>query len=171
MTKIAGREDPKANIFKLVHDWLRGCEGKWLLILDNVDNIDLLSETGDAGQGGQGTGVDGESQQPMTAYLPQSQNGSILVTSRSQAVALKLVKEKETIAVSPMKESHALTLFEKKLGAIGEDNHIADLAAVLDFMPLAIVQAAACISQRAPRCSVQQYLEEFRISDHKKRVS
>ena len=23
--KIAGREDPRANIFKLVHDWLRGC--------------------------------------------------------------------------------------------------------------------------------------------------
>jgi len=26
--KIAGRENPKANIFKLVHDWLREYEGK-----------------------------------------------------------------------------------------------------------------------------------------------
>jgi hypothetical protein len=38
-----------------------------------------------------------------------------------------------------------------------------------EFMPLAIVQAAAYISQRAPRSSVQQYLEEFRKSDRKKR--
>ena len=40
VVKIAGREDPKAHIFKLVHDWLRGCEGKWLMILDNVDDAD-----------------------------------------------------------------------------------------------------------------------------------
>ena len=166
--KIAGREDPKANIFKLVHDWLRGCEGTWLMILDNVDDIDLLSKAGDAGQGGQGTGVDGESQQPISAYLPQSQNGSILVTSRSQAVALKLVEEKDIIAVEPMAESHALALFEKKLGAMSKDDHVAELAVALEFMPLAIVQAAASISQRAPRYSVQRYLEDFRTSDGKK---
>src|SRR5215475_6390772 len=35
-------------------------------------------------------------------------------------------------------------------------------------MPLAIVQAAAYISQRAPRSSVQQYLKQFRKSDRKK---
>jgi hypothetical protein len=35
-------------------------------------------------------------------------------------------------------------------------------------MPLAIVQAAAYIKQRAPRCSPQQYLEEFRKSDKRK---
>ncbi|KAL2053415.1 hypothetical protein ABVK25_006409 [Lepraria finkii] len=35
-------------------------------------------------------------------------------------------------------------------------------------MPLAIVQAAAYISQRALRCSVQRYLEDFRKSDRKK---
>jgi len=35
-------------------------------------------------------------------------------------------------------------------------------------MLLALVQAAAYIRQRAPRCSVQQYLEEFYKSDKKK---
>ena len=41
--KIPNWIDPKANIFKLVHDWL--CDetnGEWVLILDNVDNADFL---------------------------------------------------------------------------------------------------------------------------------
>lgn len=98
--EIPGRQDPKANVFRLIHDWLRdGKSGRWLLILDNVDNSDLLSETGDAGQRGQGTGVNSERRQPMSAYLPQSQNGSILVTSRSKDVALKMVEEKDIVAV------------------------------------------------------------------------
>ena len=35
-------------------------------------------------------------------------------------------------------------------------------------MPLAIVQAAAFISQKAPRCSVERYLKDFLKSDRKK---
>ena len=42
VVKIVGWEDPKADIFKLVHDWLRGCEGKWLMIFDNVDDADFF---------------------------------------------------------------------------------------------------------------------------------
>ena len=64
--------------------------------------------------------------------------------------------------------SHALALLEKKLGPLGQNDGTADLAAALEFMPLAIVQAAAYISQRAPRCSVKRYLEDFRKSDRKK---
>jgi hypothetical protein len=102
------------------------------------------------------------------AYLPQSQNGSILVTTRSREVALKLVERSDIIAVEPMDEAHALALFEKKMGKQGDNKDVVELATALEFMPLAIVQAAAYISQRAPRCSVQQYLEEFRKSDRKK---
>ncbi len=41
--KISGRQDPQADIFQLVHDWL--CDekkGKWALILDNVDDAGFL---------------------------------------------------------------------------------------------------------------------------------
>ena len=139
-----------------------------MLILDNVDTPDLLSEAGDAGQGGQGTRVDGKRRQPMSAYLPQSQNGSILVTSRSKDVALKLVEEKDIVTVQPMAAAHALSLFEKKLGPLNQGDKAAKLVAALEFMPLAIAQAAAYISQRSPRYSVQQYLEDYRKSDRKK---
>ncbi|KAH8691822.1 hypothetical protein BGW36DRAFT_280847, partial [Talaromyces proteolyticus] len=41
--KLFGRQDPKANIFKLVHNWLRDTKnGKWVMILDNVDDADFL---------------------------------------------------------------------------------------------------------------------------------
>ena len=43
--KIVGRESPKAEIFKLVYDWLREYEGTWLIILDNVDNANFLINT------------------------------------------------------------------------------------------------------------------------------
>ena len=166
---ILGRQDPKANVFRLVHDWLRdGKNGRWLLILDNVDSPDLLFEARDASQRGQGTGVDSEGRQPMSAYLPQSQNGSILVTSRSKEVALNLVEEKDIVAVAPMAAAHALSLFEKKLGPLDSGDDTAELATALEFMPLAIVQAAAYISQRSPRYSVQRYLQDYRKSDRKK---
>ncbi len=167
--EISGRQDPKANVFQLVHNFLRdGKSRRWLLILDNVDNPDLLSEAGDAGQRGQGTEVDGERRQPILAYLPQSQNGSILITSRSKDVALKLVEEKDIVAVQPMAAAHALSLFERKLGPLDQGDDTAELVAALEFMPLAIVQAAAYISQRSPRCSVQRYLVDYRKSDRKK---
>ncbi|KAL6714262.1 hypothetical protein ACLMJK_007685 [Lecanora helva] len=167
--EIPGRQDPKVNIFRLVHDWLRDRKsGRWLLILDNIDNSDLFSEAGDAGQGGHETGVNGQRRQPVSAYLPQSQNGSILVTSRSKDVALKLVEEKDIVAVQPMAAADALSLFEKKLGPLHQGDNAAELAAALEFMPLAIAQAAAYISQRSPRYSVQQYLEDYRKSDRKK---
>jgi hypothetical protein len=67
-----------------------------------------------------------------------------------------------------MDEAHALALFGKKLGVQEDSNDIAKLAAALEFMPLAIVQAAAYISKRAPRCSVRQYLEQFQKSDRKR---
>ena len=73
-----------------------------------------------------------------------------------------------------MEEAHAIELFIRKLenlmtlGIKLHDEDIAELATALEFMPLAIVQAAAYISERAPLCSVQQYLEQYQKSDRKK---
>ena len=57
--------------------------------------------------------------------------------------------------------------FEKKLGEPNSKD-TAELVAALEYMPLAIVQAAVYISQRAPRFSVTQYLQDFRKSDYKR---
>jgi hypothetical protein len=42
--KVRGYKDPQADVFKLVHDWLRNKKnGRWLLVLDNVDDAGVLS--------------------------------------------------------------------------------------------------------------------------------
>jgi hypothetical protein len=101
-------------------------------------------------------------------YLPHYEHGSILVTSRNKEAALKLVKQRDIVAVEPMDSTQALALFEKKLGVQENNGDIIKLAAALDYMPLAIVQAAAYVSRRAPRCSVEQYLKEFKKSERKR---
>ena len=159
--EIPGWQDSKADVFQLVHNWLRDEKsGRWLLILDNLDNPDLLR--------GQETGVNSKRRQPITAYLLQNQNETILITSRNKDVALKLIEEKDIVLVQPMAPVHALSLFEKKLRPLNQGDDTMELAAALEYMPLAIVQAAAYISQRAPRCSVQRYLEDYRKSDREK---
>ena len=100
--------------------------------------------------------------------LPESPNGSVLVTSRSREAAFELVGEDENILeVEPMSEGYALALFRKKLE--GEDNEdedeVLELLRNLDYMPLAISQAAAYIRQRAPRVTVSKYLKDFHRSE------
>ena len=76
-----------------------------------------------------------------------------------------MVEPRDIVSVEPMDEAQALALFEKKLETQGDSGDVAELAAVLEYMPLAIVQAAAYISQRAPLYSVAKYLDEFRKSE------
>lgn len=82
---------------------------------------------------------------------------------------MQVVEDSDIIPIEPMHGAAAHALLHKKLGdKVERNNGIAELAKTLDYMPLALVQAAAYIRERAPRCSVQQYLEEYRQSDSKK---
>ena len=67
-----------------------------------------------------------------------------------------------------MGKADVLALFKNKLGRHEDSNDTAELAAILEFMPLTIIQAAAYISQREPRYSVRQYLQDFQKSDREK---
>ncbi|KAJ5192536.1 Tetratricopeptide-like helical [Penicillium cf. viridicatum] len=156
--KIPGRQDPQVNIFKLVENWLRDEKiGKWVCILDNIDDDQLLSMRSSANG----------SNKPLLEYIPKSQNGSVIITSRSREAALRIVDHKGLIEVNPMQRSEALELLQRKLGESqeSESQESEQLVDVLEFMPLAIVQAASYIRNRAPRCSVSQYLTDFQKSD------
>lgn len=67
-----------------------------------------------------------------------------------------------------MDRADGLALFERKLGWHDDSEDVVELAAALEFMPLAIVQATTYVSQRVPRYSVRQYLQDFRRSDRKR---
>ena len=152
-----------------MYNWL--CDerkGKWVIILDNADDASFLIKNRSVSQDGRVDGIIDDSVRPLISYLPQCPNGSILITARSQDVALKLVEQRDIIMVEPMNLADALALLEKKLGGYKSTEEATQLAVALEFMPLAIVQAAAYISQRAPRCSVHQYLQDFQKSDRKR---
>jgi hypothetical protein len=57
-----------------------------------------------------------------------------------------------------MDQEDALSLLRNKLEGSFEQNDPAALVEALDYMPLAISQAATYISQRTPRAVVSRYL-------------
>ncbi|KAJ5899151.1 hypothetical protein N7495_003895 [Penicillium taxi] len=167
--KIQGRQDPKTNIFEVLNNWLNNPKtGKWVLVLDNLDDEEFLHTVPPEHSYGLEKDQKGVPRRSIWSYFHQSSVGCIVMTGRSIQVALRIVEDYDIILVEPMDKAHAISLFEKKAGAQHNREVTVQLVAALEFMPLAIVQAAAFIKQRAPRESVTQYLERFRNSDRQK---
>ncbi|KAH7353339.1 kinesin light chain 3 [Plectosphaerella cucumerina] len=109
------------------------------------------------------------SKQPLTSYLPKSIKGKILVTSRSLNAAKRLVGYSRSILrLSVIEEAQALKLLTKRLEGETDKATSIKLVRALDFIPLAVNQAAAYINRRSPRISVTSYLEKFRKSEKQK---
>lgn len=164
--KLPCRDEPTADTLRLVRDWL--CDeanGQWVMILDNADDPTVFFDTR-----GRKRKADSDSSThaptPLSAFLPQTQNGSILVTSRSRDAAFRLTgSDRSIIAVEPMDENNALKLFTRKIEGNFDDGDAKRLLQALDYMPLAISQAASYIGQRSPRISVMWYLENFQKNE------
>jgi len=160
--RVRGRQDAKANVLQLLHDWL--CDGRsrpWLVILDNVDDARVLRAEPSVREGASNGTTSGQQEKSLLEYLPQCDHGKILVTSRSRDAAKELVDWKDIVAVEPMETEQAVALLEQKLDRVYDVRDVVALARALDFMPLAMAQAAAYICQRAGRCTVQEYVEKL----------
>ena len=86
--KISGWDNREVNILQLVNNWL--CDeanGRWFMIIDNADDAKVFSHPVDESKVGDNSNKAVLSE-ALSEYLPQSQNGSILVTSRSQDVEI-----------------------------------------------------------------------------------
>jgi hypothetical protein len=143
-------------------------KGKWVLILDNLDNTSFLIDAQRTREVSQMNVINCGNLLQLVLDLLQCQNRSALITTRSKNTALKLVKPRNIIAIEPMSQIDTLALFKNKLGGHNDSDDTAQLVAELKFMPLAIVQAAAYISELGPRCSVRQYLQMFQKSNSKR---
>ena len=167
--KVAGRKDAKADVFQLLRGWLRDAKrGSWLIVLDNADDVRFLLEPPSVTVQVEGVSRGKRHDERCLDYLPACSHGSMLVTTRSKAAALKIVHTDSIVDVKPMDKGDASRLMEKKLGNHNSPDDINTLARSLDFMPLAMAQAAAYIRQRAPRCSVQQYIDKLEKSERSK---
>ena len=138
------------------------------MIIDNVDDPSMFSRRSN-GRKGVEDGVAGSKPVALLDSLPQSQNGSIIITSRSREAAFRLTGTyTDIIRVQPMDQKDALSLLRNKLEGDFDQNDAAALVEALDYMPLAISQAAAYISQRAPRATVSRYLNVIRKGDQER---
>ena len=160
-----GWDNPKVQILRLVRSWL--CDesnGRWVMIVDNADDSGVFFPHNKP-QTRLADNPDREIQS-LSDFLPQSPNGSILITSRSRDVAFRLTGSyTDIVSVDPMNKEHALTLVRNKLQGSFAPDDAAALVEALDYMPLAITQAIAYINQRAPRATVSRYLQDLRRGD------
>jgi hypothetical protein len=126
-----------------VHEWL--CDekkGKWALILDNVDDTSFLVDTRRTRQDRQTSSIKSKNSRSLLSYLLQCLHRSILITTRSEDEALKLVEPRDIIIVELMSIQDALALFKNKLGddnSSDDNNNATELLVALELMPLAIV--------------------------------
>jgi tetratricopeptide (TPR) repeat protein len=137
---IPGWDDKIADVKKLVQLYLsKESGGRWLLVFDNADDIDMwITKLGSEPRSGR-----------LIDYLPRSTQGCIIFTTRDRKTAVKLAHQ-NVVEVPEMDEDIATQLLQKSLVNPGLVNSGSDTKALLKelaYLPLAIVQAAAYISE------------------------
>ncbi|KAJ5415855.1 hypothetical protein N7465_004550 [Penicillium sp. CMV-2018d] len=98
--------------------------GKWLFIVDNADDIDLLFDQ-------------------LDQYFPVSNKGVTLLTTRSREVALSFAG-RDIVEIQKMTTKEGIAFLTKIVGedSLCDENSTMQLLEELNFLPLAIAQAA-----------------------------
>lgn len=163
--RLPGWDDPAKNPLDLVYDWLCA-DNSWLMILDNADDKDVFFD-----QRPTTSPQRPEAQRatlPFSTYLPQtSRRGSMLLTSRNRDAAFRLTNTVEDIIDVPyMNRDDATALLCKKLPKdLSSDDEKLELVELLEYLPLAITQAAAYISVRRTRMTIARYSDFLRKNE------
>ena len=99
---------------------------------------------------------------PLSSLLPQNPNGHNLITSRSKTAANNLTgSDKTVIEVEPMSETESVELFLKYCQGKSDQYDANQITQNLGFLPLAIVQSARYLNERAPRLTAKAFLEDL----------
>jgi tetratricopeptide (TPR) repeat protein len=140
--------DDKEDAKSLVKDHLsKPSTGRWLLIFDNADDIDMWIENKDSKTEG------------LKDYLPTSDQGAIVFTTRSNKVAQYLAAT-DVIHISEMDEHKAIHVLRNSLidkEALNDTESTRKLLRRLTFLPLAIVQAASFVNEN--RITLTSYVQ------------
>jgi len=164
--KLPGVDEPKYDVLGAVSSWLARSEsGKWHLMLDNADYKDIFFAQRPK-HDFERTGATSSSSY-LSQYLPQTQNASLLISSRDRATAFSLTgNQAQVMPISVISEDDIAVLLSKKLPQDTSDDAVKrELIVELDCMPLAITQAAAFITRRSPRMTVTGYTKLLRQSE------
>ncbi|HRI07413.1 MAG TPA: TIR domain-containing protein, partial [Nannocystaceae bacterium] len=134
LARALGVADPSDDVdraAKAARDYLR-THSRWLLVIDNADDPELLR-----------------------IFLPKIGRGHVLITSR--ATAWHGTATPIEIRVLPPDAARQLLLDRSRQS---DDGHAAELARVLGYLPLALVQAAAYLENS--RETFANYLDILR---------
>ena len=141
--KTADDEDPRETVRQHLSS---ETAGKWLLIVDNADDAELLF-----GRPGKPGGIN--------EYLPSSEEGLVLFTTRSQEIAVS-VAGPDVVNLDEMDPQEAKELWEELLirkDPLRNEALTTKLLRELTYLPLAISQAAAYINIK--KVPIAEYLE------------
>lgn len=161
--KLPGRDDAMADILNIVGKWLCNvANARWIMILDDADDSAFFDELGKEKIVTR-AGKQPETTVSLGTFLPQNLNGSILVTSRTEDLALRLTGDvTKIIKVKSMDNSDALTLLQKSVKDQFNREDAKKLLEALGCLSLAIAQAAAFINMHTPFLSIPKFLDQFR---------
>ena len=138
--KIPGLEKDKADIKRLVQEWLsKESVGQWLLVFDNADDISMWIDKPRSER----------DSSCLIEYLPRSKQGCIVFTTRDRKAAVKLAHQ-NIVDVPEMDEEVAIQLLQNYLvnqDFVNNEQDTKALLTQLTYLPLAIVQAAAYINE------------------------
>ena len=138
-------QESKEDVKKLVKQQLCGKDvSKWLLIVDNADDLDLLRGF--------------EQTEGLMAFLPESDDGLTIFTTRHGRVAQYLAGS-DIVEIGKMKKQETIDLLEKSLVRKSppyNNEIVMNLLTELEYLPLAITQAAAYINTN--KSSISEYL-------------
>ena len=129
--------------------------GSWLLIIDNADDSKMLYERD----------AEDSTTLALIDYLPFSRRGSIVFTTRSRKIAVKLAGSNVT-QVGLMEPGDAKEILR---GCLLDKDFVSDTEAatklldLLGYLPLAIVQAAAYMNEND--ISIKDYTDLYNGSE------
>ena len=128
-------DETEVDHLQQVSDWFSD-NGPWLLVVDNVDDLNAFFSKSDS------------LPKPLSAYLPQTSNGRILITTRDRRVGERLTGRTSCIQVLSPTATEAAQLLSSKLP--DENYNLEACTALLErleYLPLAITQAAAFMTE------------------------
>ncbi|OCK87193.1 kinesin light chain [Cenococcum geophilum 1.58] len=135
----------KEDVKELVRQYLSAKRaGKWLLVVDNADDMEIVFGAGRS--------------KGVADYLPEKEDSLIVFTTRHQEVAVSLTGS-DVVELEKMDGKEAVDFLEKSLirkDLLRDDAITTKLLVELDYLPLAIAQAAAYINTN--KTSISEYL-------------
>ncbi|CAG9977751.1 unnamed protein product [Clonostachys byssicola] len=149
---IPGLDDPENDVLPLLKAWLgKKDNGRWLMVIDNADDEALFTTHH------QTSASSSRSSGNLGGFIPDCANGNILITTRNKKAGSRLTKGKQLIEIGKMDISDCVNLLRLQLDDSASTESIGRLSEQLEYIPLALVQAAAFIRENA--VSIDYYLK------------